>query len=172
MPDIIFASQKNINYYNMRESMVFYRGWIEAIKKLPEKTQNEVLTTIIEYGLNGETDQVLDPITEALLEIVKPQIDLNNTRYENGKKGAEHGKKGGRPQQKKTEETPDKPQPNPNLTPNVNDNDNVNDNVISSNSNELLCDTACHDVTSINYKNIIAAFNRETDTPNENKVNW
>ena len=150
--------------------MVFYRGWIEAIKKLPEETQKEVFTAIIEYGLNGETTQVLEPVTEAMLEMVKPQIDLNNTRYENGRKGAEYGIKGGRPQQNKTKKKPNKPQLNPNLTPNdnvnvdvnVDVNDNANDNLFS-NSDELLCSTACHNEASINYKNIIEAFNRQTN---------
>ena len=148
----------------MRESMIFYKGWVDAIKQLPGERQLELLIAIIEYGIDGEAADLSDPFMKAMLEMVKPQIDLNNTRYENGKKGAEYGKLGGRP--KKSKKTPKKPQENPNLTPNDNVNDNVNDNAndnLFSNSNELLCGTTFHDATSINYKNIIEVFNRETN---------
>ena len=70
----------------MRSSFVFYDSWWEAIKNLPRDVQGDVLTAIIEYGLSGETTGQLKPITKAMLAMVKPQIDANNQRYENGKK--------------------------------------------------------------------------------------
>lgn len=122
-----------------RDSVVFYRSWLEAIKNLPREMQGEVLTAIIEYGLDGETTESLKPITRAMLAVVKTQIDVNNIKYKNGQiggyKGAEYGYKGGRP--KKTPEgespnnpqiTPKKPPRNPQETPyNVYDNENEND---------------------------------------------
>lgn len=71
----------------MRSGFVFYRSWLEAVKNLPREMQGEVLTAIIEYGLNGETTGSLKPITSAMLAMVKPQIDANNKRMENGSKG-------------------------------------------------------------------------------------
>ena len=116
-----------------RESFVFYRSFYEGIKELPRDIQGEVLTAIMEYGLNGVTTENQKPITKAMFALIKPQLDANNQRFENGRLGAEHGKKGGRPRKEKPQEnpnlTPKKPQENPNLTPNVNVNDNVNDNV-------------------------------------------
>ena len=116
-----------------RESFVFYRSFYEGIKELPRDIQGEVLTAIMEYGLNGVTTENQKPITKAMFALIKPQLDANNQRFENGKLGAEHGKKGGRPRKEKPQEnpkkTPKKPQENPNLTPNVNVNDNVNVNV-------------------------------------------
>ena len=116
-----------------RESFVFYRSFYEGIKELPRDIQGEVLTAIMEYGLNGVTTENQKPITKAMFALIKPQLDANNQRFENGKLGAEHGKKGGRPRKEKPQEnptlTPKKPQENPNLTPNVNDNVNVNDNI-------------------------------------------
>ena len=115
-----------------RESFVFYRSFYEGIKELPRDIQGEVLTAIMEYGLNGVTTENQKPITKAMFALIKPQLDANNQRFENGRLGAEHGKKGGRPRKEKPQEnpnlTPKKPQENPNLTPNVNVNDNVNDN--------------------------------------------
>lgn len=111
----------------IRDSIVFYRSWLEAIKNLPREMQGEVLTAIIEYGLDGETTESLKPITRAMLAIVKPQIDANNVKYENGKKGAEHGSKGGRPKKENPNETPQKPHENPKVPPNVYDNVNEDD---------------------------------------------
>lgn len=90
----------------MRDGFVFYASWLEAIKNLPREIQGEVLTAIIEYGLYGETTETPKPITSAMLAMVKPQIDVNNKRYENGKKG-------GRPRENNNQEgTKQKPNEN------------------------------------------------------------
>ena len=105
----------------MRNSFVFYGSWWEAIKNLPRDVQGDVLTAIIEYGLTGVTTGQLKPIAKAMLAMAKTQIDINNQRFENGKKGG----------RKKTSsnQTETKPKPSSNQTetkpkPNVNDNDN------------------------------------------------
>ena len=111
-----------------RESFVFYRSFYEGIKELPRDIQGEVLTAIMEYGLNGVTTENQKPITKAMFALIKPQLDANNQRFENGKKG-------GRPKANCNQtETETKPKQNRNKTkhePNVNDNVNVNDNDIS-----------------------------------------
>ena len=139
-----------------RESFVFYRSFYEGIKELPRDIQGEVLTAIMEYGLNGVTTENQKPITKAMFALIKPQLDANNQRFENGKRG-------GRPKadcnqtetetkpnhnqtetetkpnhnQTETETKPNhnqtetKPKPNHNQTetkPKPNVNDNVNDN--------------------------------------------
>lgn len=71
----------------MRDSIVFYQSWLEAVRCLPAEQQGNVLISILEYGLYGETSDVQEPITQAILTLVKPQIDTNNKRFENGKKG-------------------------------------------------------------------------------------
>lgn len=108
----------------MRNSFVFYGSWWEAIKNLPRDVQGDVLTAIIEYGLNGETTGQLKPIARAMLVMVKEQIDINAKRYENGKKGGRN--------QPKRNQTGTKREPNVNQTetkgePNVNVNVNDND---------------------------------------------
>lgn len=95
-----------------RESMTFYAEWLTAVKSLPTAMQADVLLAILEYGLNGVDTCSEGSIESAILAFIKPQIDINNQRFENGKKGAEFGKLGGRPRK-----TPKKPQENPEETP-------------------------------------------------------
>ena len=94
----------------MKDGFVFYASWWEAIKNLQREMQGDVLTAIIEYGLYGETTESPKPIASAMLAMVKPQIDANNQRYENGKKG-------GRPKPNNNQtETKPKPNNNQNIT--------------------------------------------------------
>ena len=90
-----------------RESFVFYRSFYEGIKELPRDIQGEVLTAIMEYGLNGVTTENQKQITKAMFALIKPQLDANNQRFENGKKG-------GRPKAN-CNQTETKTKPNPNL---------------------------------------------------------
>ena len=133
----------------MRNSFVFYSSWWIAIRNLPRDVQGDVLTAIVEYGLSGETTEQLKPIAKAMLTMAKTQIDVNNQRFENGKKGGR-----GKPNPNQTETKPEpnqnqtetKPEPNQNQTetkpePNQNQtrtkpepNVNVNDNIIKEKS--------------------------------------
>ena len=114
----------------MRNSFVFYSSWWEAIKNLPRDVQGDVLTAIIEYGLYGETTEQLKPITKAMLAMAKSQIDINNQRFENGKKG---GRKKLNYNQNQTKQEPKenqnqtKEEPNNNLINNENVNENENE---------------------------------------------
>ena len=114
----------------VRGSMIFYASWWESIKELPANVRNEVLNTIVEYGIEGVMTSEQGQMTKAIMALIKPQIDANNQKFENGCKGGEYGVLGGRPKkpQENPTETPKKPQENPTETPNDKDNDNVNDN--------------------------------------------
>ena len=114
----------------MRESFVFYRSFFEALVGMDKESQADCLMAIADYALNG-TEPTLTPAVRMFFTLIKPQLDANNQRFENGCKGAEFGKLGGRPKkpQENPKETPKKPQENPKQTPNVNDNVNVNVNV-------------------------------------------
>lgn len=122
----------------MRDSLVFYRSFYEAVKDLPAEEFKEAVSAIMEYGLNDE-EQAPSGAAKVFLIMAKPLIDANNKKHENGKKGAEFGKLGGRPKketprkpQENPKETPKKPQENPNQTPNVNVDVNVNENIKES----------------------------------------
>ena len=97
----------------MRTSFVFYGSWWEAIKNLQRDVQGDVLTAIIEYGLTGETTEQLKPIAKAMLAMAKIQIDVNNQRFENGKRG-------GRPNQTETKGKPNNNQTETKGKPNNN----------------------------------------------------
>ena len=95
---------------SQKDSFVFYKSFYEAIKKLKQKEQLTVYSQICEYVFE-QKNSVLDGVPGAIFDLIKPQIDANLRRFENGKKG-------GRPKTK----------PKPNVNVNVNVNDNVNDN--------------------------------------------
>ena len=103
----------------MRESMIIYRSFYDAIKELEPVHQAKVWEAIFEYGLNSHEIN-LDGLPSIIFKLIKPQLDANLRKYENGTKG-------GRP--KKQKET--KVKPNNNLIETkvkANDNDNGNDN--------------------------------------------
>ena len=74
----------------MRDSIVFYKSFYEAIKELPQETQIELYTAIFERYFYNKTTQ-LSKMSKAILTLITPAIDSANLRYfasvENGKKG-------------------------------------------------------------------------------------
>jgi hypothetical protein len=69
----------------MRDSMVIYRSFFDAIKDLDKNTQAEVWNAVFEYGMNfKETD--LQGVSKAIFTLIKPNIDANIRKYENGNK--------------------------------------------------------------------------------------
>ena len=121
-----------------RESFVFYRSFAEQLRKLPAEQYKRIMNSIFDYALDGVVND-MDTIDGIIFGLIKPQLDANNQRYQNGCKGAEFGKLGGRPKkpQENPTETPKKPQENPTETPNDNVNDNVN---VNDNENENVND--------------------------------
>ena len=80
-----------------RDSCVFYASWLDAIEAMPDNVRGEALMAILVYALRGETTEKQGAMTKVIMAMVKPQIEANNKRYENGCKGGEYGKLGGRP---------------------------------------------------------------------------
>lgn len=113
-----------------RVSCVFYASWFDAIEVLPEAVQSEAYRAILSFALRGVETEKQGAMTKLIMAMVRPQIEANNKRYENGCKG-------GRPKGENNQ-TITKPKPNNNQTitkpkpnDNVNVNDDVNDNVFS-----------------------------------------
>lgn len=144
----------------MRDSFIFYNSFLEAINELDEQTQLKVFQAITHYSLRDEIPE-LTGTAKAIFSLIKPQIDANNRKYEDGRKG-------GRPKKEKTTgfekdenkkplvlknaqnkkplvfEKDEKEKPlvfenAQNKKPNVNVNDNVNDNVnVNDNENVVV----------------------------------
>jgi hypothetical protein len=106
----------------MRDSLIFYRSFYEAIKELPKETQAEVYTAIFEYSLNFNEVQ-LSGLAKTIFTLIKPQLEANNKRFINGSKA--------KIKQDKSE-TEAKPKQKESKTE-ANNNNNVNDN---ENNNE------------------------------------
>ena len=128
----------------MRDSMVFYRSFYEALRDVDNDTKAILYDAIFDYGLNFKEPE-LTGIAKTVFTLIRPQITANIRKFENGQKGAEHGHKGGRPPSEEPlnnpTETPQEPLNNPTKTPNVNANANDNDNAnVNDNDkkNELL----------------------------------
>ena len=93
-----------------RDNMIIYRSFYEAAEALPPEEYKACMSAVFKYGMDGEETE-LDGIAKAMFLLMKPVIDSNNTKYENGCKG-------GRP--RKTEptenQTETKTKPNHNQT--------------------------------------------------------
>ena len=112
-----------------RESFIFYASFYDALKELPNDLRLEIFDAVCAYALNGEEPE-LTGVAKAIFTLIKPPLAASVARYENGCKGAEYGRLGGRPKKTPNEpqgeenvenenpnETPKKPQENPNETP-------------------------------------------------------
>lgn len=110
----------------MADSFVFYRSFMDALEYVPEEEYCSCLRALLGYALDG-TNNADTMTSKMFMALVIPQIDANQNRRKNGEKGAEHGKKGGRPRK----ETPIAEEENPigvtEETPNVNVNVNENE---------------------------------------------
>ena len=118
-----------------RESFVFYRSFFEALQGCPDEIRLAVYEEMMQYALYPDYTPKLDGVGKALFTLIRPQIDANVKKRENGQKGAEYGKMGaeygkmgGRPRkpQEPPQNPPQKPQEPPKNPRNVNVNDNDN----------------------------------------------
>lgn len=105
----------------MRESVVFYRSFAEAIKALPKEEQLKALWAVINYGLDGVIPEE-HGVHTAIFLMAKPQIDANNKRYQNGTKGGRPITKD-KPNQNQ-DKTKAEPKEKDNVKEKVKDNDN------------------------------------------------
>lgn len=102
----------------MRDSVVFYRSFYEAVKDLPPEEFKESVQAILDYGLDDKPPDKQGTIAHTVFTLVRPQIDANNRRFKNGCKGGKEPS----PNQTGTKAEPNcnqtvtKPEPNPNQT--------------------------------------------------------
>lgn len=114
-----------------RDSMVFYRSFMEALEELSPEQCKDVLMAVCHYAMD-DTIPNLEGINRIVFNLIKPQIDANNKR-------AEDGKKGGRPKKTKTIGFENENHRLSESKPNVNVNENVNVNTNKHSKNKF-CD--------------------------------
>lgn len=69
------------------KGFVFYPSFYETSAYLPDDVKLKTLSYIIEYGLYGKEPTPDSSTSYAQFVLIKPQIDANTERRENGKKG-------------------------------------------------------------------------------------
>ena len=69
-----------------RKSFVFYDSFYKAMSYLDDKEKIQYIEAICKYSLYGITIDMELKI-EAMFALIKPQIDANIKKRENGKKG-------------------------------------------------------------------------------------
>lgn len=69
----------------MRDSFIMYRSFYEAISDLPKEDKADILDAIFEYSLNSNEIE-LKGIPKTVFKLIKPILEANNKRYENGNK--------------------------------------------------------------------------------------
>ena len=122
----------------MRDSFIFYRSFYESIKELNQEDQLELYKAIMEFQFENKEIKLLG-ISKAIFPLIKPQLEANNKRYENGKKGgAPKGNTNAKKQPKTTKKQPKNNQKQPNVNENVNENENENVNVNENENGVLL----------------------------------
>jgi len=138
----------------MRDSIVFYRSFYEAIKELQPEIQAKVYTAIFEYSLNFNEIK-LDGLAKTIFRLIKPQLDANIKKYNNGRlpkqkqtisKTEAKDKQNVSKLQAKDKQTISKTEAN------VNDNVNLNDNV---NVNQECKSESINDNSNLNLNNNI-----------------
>jgi len=135
----------------MRESVVFYRSFYESIAELPDNDRLAVYDALFQYALDDK-DPDLSGVPLAIFKLMKPQVDANNRKYENGKKG---GRKKANQNQNETKTKPKRNQKQTKGEANVNDNVNVNDN---DNDNGNVKGTLTEWIADIVPENLRPAF--------------
>ncbi len=69
----------------MRDSFIFYRSFYEAISDLDDMQQLEIYKAVANFSLNFTEPNLLG-VTATIFKLIKPQLEANNKRYENGSK--------------------------------------------------------------------------------------
>lgn len=112
-----------------RESFIFYRSFFDAVAKIKNKSAKlAAYEAIISFGLNGTLPTHLPYEADLVFTMARPQLEANYKRMIDGRKGAEHGIKGGRPKKDKNPDGDINKNPSGVTSKTANSNANVNAN--------------------------------------------
>ena len=111
-----------------RETFIFYRSFRDAFNALDKDVRLRMYEAVINYGLDL-VEPHFEGIEKVLWTLIRPQLEANNKRFENGcKGGAPIGNQNARKQPKDNRETTKKQPRNNQKQPNNNNNNNNNNN--------------------------------------------
>lgn len=105
----------------MRDSCIFYRSFYESINELPDINKLEIYNAIFSYSLNF-IELELTGLSKSIFTLIKPQLDANIKRFNNGLQPKDKQTKS------KTEAKQKQKESKVEANNNVNNNNNVNDN--------------------------------------------
>jgi len=118
------------NQNKTRDSFIFYRSFFSATKHLNQVEKAQLFEAICSYALDGNIS-LLEGTPQGMFELIKPQLDANRKRFENGcKKKQKISKTEAKPKQKTSKE-----EANVNVNVNVNHNEECKSELINDNLN-------------------------------------
>jgi len=106
---------------NKRDSFIFYRSFYDASKCLKTEEKAQLFDAICSYALDEKVEQ-LDGTAYGMFQLVKPQLDANRKRFNNGCIKKQKGSK----KEAKRKQTKSKTEANVNVNVNPNVNENLN----------------------------------------------
>ena len=106
---------------NKRDSFIFYRSFYDASKCLKTEEKAQLFDAICSYALDQKVEQ-LDGTAYGMFQLVKPQLDANRKRFNNGCIKKQKGSK----KEAKRKQTKSKIEANVNVNVNPNVNENLN----------------------------------------------
>ena len=68
-------------------SFVFYESFRDASRNLDDATRLALYEAIMDYSLYGEEPDEVNPVASAMFKLVRPVLDTNAKRRENGRNG-------------------------------------------------------------------------------------
>jgi len=116
-----------------RDSFIFYRSFFSATKHLNQVEKAQLFDAICGYALDNKTDE-LNGTALGMFELIKPQLDANRKRFENGCVKKQKISKTKAKQKQKRSKT------EANVNDNVNVNVNLNDNLECKSQLDYFCD--------------------------------
>lgn len=138
-----------------RDSFIFYRSFQDAINEASEHEQLLIYRAIANYALNREEPQ-LQGVAKLAWLLIRPQLDANWKRFENGRKGgAPEGNKNNRYSKSTTKVQPKTNQSTTKVQANNNVNDNVNDNV------NIIYGESTDSPTALSFENIWTLYGKK-----------
>jgi len=129
------------NQIKTRDSFIFYRSFFSATKCLNQAEKSQLFDAICSYALDNEVGE-LNGTALGMFELIKPQLDANRKRFQNGCIKKQKISKTEAKQKQKISKT----------EANVNDNVNLNDNV---NVNQECKSESINDNSNLNLNNNI-----------------